>query len=107
MNIVYGESFDMFKHRAIHAYGAKNLDYSSRKHKKYVVTLRNGGKIHFGDKRYEDFLIHKDKERRRNYMRRAKFNKNINGNPTDKNPLTANFWACHLLVYTHSVILAI
>ena len=28
--------------------GAESLDYSKRKNNKYVVTLRNGKKLHFG-----------------------------------------------------------
>lgn len=32
--------------------GAKYLEYSKRKHSKYVVTLSSGKKIHFGSPLY-------------------------------------------------------
>jgi len=49
MNTVTGNKFDLLKYRAINLYDAKDLDYSNRKNKKYMVTLKNGEKIHFGD----------------------------------------------------------
>jgi len=38
------------------------IGYSQRKNKKYYVKINNKI-IHFGDKQYEDFLIHNDKQR--------------------------------------------
>ena len=70
-NLKFGDEFDSLKFRAKNVYGAKDLNYSNRADKKYVVTLKNGDKIHFGDRRYEDFLIHKDTERRMQYRKRA------------------------------------
>ena len=55
MNTVTGNEFNLLKHRAINVYGAKNLEYSNRMNKKYMVTLKNGNEIHFGDDRFEDF----------------------------------------------------
>jgi len=60
MNTVTGEEFNLLRNRAINLYGAKDLNYSNRINKKYMVTLKNGKKVHFGDKRYEDFLTHQD-----------------------------------------------
>ena len=31
------------------------IEASTRKHKKYVATLDDGSKVHFGDKRYQHF----------------------------------------------------
>lgn len=41
MNIVTGKDFDLLRRRAINVYRAKNLEYSDRLHKKYVVTFQN------------------------------------------------------------------
>ena len=45
MNLVTGKDFDLLKHRAVNVYGARDLSYSNRKNKKYMVTLKNGNKI--------------------------------------------------------------
>lgn len=50
---------------------------STRKYKKYMAMFsnRNGDiidTIHFGDNRYEDYTIHKDKKRRARYIDRHK-----------------------------------
>lgn len=59
--------------------GAKYLDYSSRKNNKYVVILLGGKKIHFGNNKYSDYLIHKDKNRRERYLKRSRGIKNKKG----------------------------
>jgi len=97
MNIVTGKDFDLLKHRAKVIYDARDLSYSDRKNKKYMVTLKNGDKIHFGDSRYEDYLIHKNKNRRNRYRKRASKIKDKDGNLTYKDKNSANFWSFHLL----------
>ena len=77
--------------------GAESLDYSKRKNSKYVVTLQNGKKLHFGSSQYPDFLIHKDKERKEKYLSRAKKIKNKQGELTYNNPESSNFWSINLL----------
>ena len=52
--------------------GAESLDYSKRKHNKYVATLPSVKNIHFGSAQYPDFLIHKDEERKERYLTGAK-----------------------------------
>ena len=96
-NLKFGDEFNFMKFRAKHVYGAKDLDYAGRKDKKYVVTLKNGEKIHFGDRQYEDFLVHKDPERRIRYRKRASKIKNRYGKLTYKDPRYANYWSYHLL----------
>jgi len=97
MNTVTGNDFYLLKHRAINVYGAKNLEYSNRLNKKYMVTLKNGNNIHFGDPRYKDYLTHQDWKRRRLYRKRASKIKDKNGNLTYKDKNSANFWSYHLL----------
>ena len=77
--------------------GADSLDYSKRKNNKYVVTLQNGKKLHFGSSQYPDFLIHKDEERKEKYLSRAKKIKNKQGELTYTNPESSNFWSVNLL----------
>ena len=97
MNIVTGKDFNLLRLRAINVYGAKDLDYSNHKNKKYMVTLKNGDKIHFGDNRYEDFLFHNNWKRRVNYRKRASKIKDKDGNLTYKDKNSANVWSYHLL----------
>ena len=50
-----------------------DVGYSKRKNKKYFVILKeNNNQIHFGDSRYDDYLIHKDEKRRDNFKKRFK-----------------------------------
>jgi len=97
MNTVTGNKFDLLKYRAINLYGAKDLEYSNRMNKKYIVTLKNGKKIHFGDDRYEDYLTHQDTKRRTQYRKRASKIKDKKGNLTYKDKNSANFWSYQLL----------
>ena len=94
--IVSGKDFKKLIKKA-KKLGAESLDYSNRKNSKYVVVLANGKKIHFGSPQYQDFLIHKDKERRDRYLDRATKIKNKAGELTYNNPESANFWSVHLL----------
>lgn len=84
----------------------KKLNVSTRKHKKYVVELNNGKKIHFGDRRYDhykdrhgDFSMkdHHDPVRRAYYLARATKIKDKNGKLTMNNPMSPNFYAIRML----------
>ena len=77
--------------------GAESLDYSSRKNNKYMVKLPDGKKVHFGSPKYEDYTIHKDKERRDKYLSRAMKIKNKKGELTYTNPESSNYWSVNLL----------
>ena len=77
--------------------GAESLDYSSRKNNKYMVKLPGGKKVHFGSPKYEDYTIHKDKERRDKYLSRATKIKNKKGELTYTNPESSNYWSIKLL----------
>jgi len=63
---------------------------STRKNKKFMImkpaqqcnclvksATPNNKYVHFGDKRYEDFTQHKNKDRQQNYLKRSS---NIKGN---------------------------
>ena len=97
MNTVTGNDFNLLKHRAINVSGAKNIEYSNRLNKKYMVTLKNSNNIHFGDPRYEDYLTHLDRKRRAQYRKRASKIKNKDGKLTYKDKNSPNFWSYHLL----------
>ena len=95
-NLVEGEAFRKLQKKAKRL-GAKSLDYSKQKSKKYVVETESGKKINFGSIKYEDFLIHKDEGRRQKYLNRTKNIKNKDGELTFNNPESANYWSRHLL----------
>lgn len=69
---------------------------SNRKTHKYVVQVK-GKDVHFGHTSYQDFLDHRDPERRRRYLLRAKGIRDGKGRLTYKNPASANFWSVHVL----------
>ncbi len=50
---------------------------STRKNKKFMIMNPDNKYVHFGDKRYEDFTQHKNKDRKQNYLKRSS---NIKGN---------------------------
>lgn len=94
--LVYGKRFKRLINKA-KKLGAVTLDYSKRKGRKYVVTLSNGKKIHFGSTKYADYLTHRDKKRRDSYLNRSKKIVNKKGELTYNNPESANFWSINLL----------
>ena len=95
-NILTGEEFEKLTQNAKNL-GAVSLDYSKRKNNKYMATLPSGKKIHFGSPKYEDFTIHKDKDRREKYLSRSKKIKNKKGELTYTNPESSNYWSVNLL----------
>jgi hypothetical protein len=83
----------------INSYG-----YSKKKDKKYYIILKNGkgealasgtsgNVIHFGSLKYEDYLIHKDKDRLNRFRSRFK-----SLYETNKNNLNSPiFWSWNIL----------
>ena len=52
-------------------YGARAvLQRSTRQDKKYMVQDPAGHWVHFGQKGYQDYTAHKDKDRRANFRKR-------------------------------------
>ena len=77
----------------------KNNTNSKYKFFVYVKADNKKGfkKIGFGDKNYKDFTQHKDPERRRRYLARAKGIKDKEGNLTYKNKNSANYFSVKYL----------
>ena len=75
---------------------ADSFDYSKRENYKYVVEY-NGKKIHFGSAKTEDYITHKDKDRRQKYLKKAKKIKGKDGRLTYKLPFYPNYWSVNLL----------
>ena len=94
--VLTGEEFNKLIKKAKNL-GAESLDYSPRKNNKYMVKLPGGKKVHFGSPKYEDYTMHKDKERRDKYLSRAMKIKNKKGELTYTNPESSNYWSIHLL----------
>jgi len=80
---------------------------STRKNAKYMVFYDNKW-IHFGDKRYEQYkdttplklysnINHLDKQRRKNYLLRAKGIRDKHGNLTWNDKSSPNYWSVHYL----------
>lgn len=76
---------------------SERIDPSRRKTKKFVVHLRSGAKVHFGQRGAEDFLDHGDRDRRARYLARAREIRDGRGRLTRDNKASANFWAIHVL----------
>jgi hypothetical protein len=70
-----------------------DLYLSTSKNKKYMVFNEDGKKVHFGSILYQDYTKHKDKKRRKNYLKRAS---NIKGN-WRQNPFSPNMLSIILL----------
>ena len=59
---------------------------SLAKNKKYTIIFDNNGKnktVHFGDKRYEDYTMHKNAKRKANYLSRHSNEQWASGSATD------------------------
>jgi len=69
------------------------------KKKGMVFVIRDGKKklIYFGDASMQDFTQHKDKDRRKNYLRRSAGIKNKKGELTANNKNYANYWSRTIL----------
>ena len=94
--LVTGKEFKKLTKKA-QKLGAESLDYSTRKNNKYMVTLPEGKRIHFGSPKYPDYLFHKDEERRDKYLSRATKIKNRQGDLTHEIKESPCFWATKLL----------
>ena len=92
--LVQGDDFKRLQKKA-KKLGATSLDYSKRKNNKYMVEY-NGKKIHFGSANTEDFIIHKDPDRRDKYLTKAMKITNKNGELTYQLPTYPNYWSVKL-----------
>ena len=71
----------------------KEINYSKAKGKKYYVITIDNKKVNFGALNYEDYLIHKDKDRRDRFRTKFKTVYEKNNNNYNK-PI---YWAYNLL----------
>ena len=55
-----------------------SITISPRTNKKYRITLLNGAVIDYGNPLYDDYLVHKNEERRRRFYARWMHHKDIN-----------------------------
>jgi len=69
------------------------LDVSTKKNKKFMVTLEDGREIHFGQKGASDYTQHHDEERKKRYLTRHKKHENWSSSGID----TAGWWSRWLL----------
>ena len=97
MNVLHGDDLNLLRRKAKNMYGAKDLQISTRRNKKNVVTLKNGDQIHFGHPDYEDFMIHQDNNRRFRYRKRASKRRDKYVNLTYKDRNSLKYWSYHLL----------
>lgn len=74
---------------------------STRKYKKFMAVFPGGKAIHFGDNRYEDFTMHRDKSRKDLYILRHSAREDWN------NTETAGFWSRWVLWNKPSLISSI
>lgn len=70
---------------------------------KKLVVMYNNKIIHFGDKNYSNYGIHKSKARLINYLNRSSKIKNKYGKLTLNDPNYANYWSRRIL-WNRSVI---
>lgn len=54
------------------------IEPSTRKGKKFMITLESGKKIHFGADGMQDHIDHRDEKRRNNFHNRFRNNKGYN-----------------------------
>jgi len=87
--------FETLKNKALKA-GATEFGISKVKNKKYYV-IYNEKKINFGDIRFEDYTIHKDKKRRLRYRLRHKAIKTKTGAYAYLDKTKPAFWSYHIL----------
>ena len=93
--LLKGEDFKRLQKKA-KKLGASSLDYSKRKNNKYMVEYDNK-KIHFSSANTEDFIIHKDPDRREKYLTKAMKISNKDGQLTHQLPSYPNYWSVKLL----------
>ena len=93
--LLQGDDFKRLQKKA-KKLGASSLDHSQRKNNKYMVEYDNK-KIHFGSANSEDYLTHKDPDRRDKYLTKAKKITNKDGELTYQLPSYPNYWSVKLL----------
>ena len=86
--LLQGDDFKKLQKKA-KKLGAVSFDHSQRKNNKYMVEY-NGKRIHFGSANSEDYLNHKDPDRKK-YLTKAKKISNKDGQLTHLLPSYPNY----------------
>lgn len=77
-------------------YGYGKIYYSTRNDKKFMTRYK-GKLVHFGAMGYEDFLDHKDEDRRQNYRKRHRGIRNKDNKESYRVKGSAAHLSYHLL----------
>jgi hypothetical protein len=90
---LYSNPTEVYRRASKYLGKTAKINLSTKKDKKYMVVTPDGKIVHFGQMGYEDYTKHKNKTRRKNYLKRSR---KIKGN-WKKNKYSPNNLAIHLL----------
>jgi hypothetical protein len=90
---LYSNPTEVYRRASKYLGKTAKISLSTKKEKKYMVITPDGKTVHFGQMGYEDYTKHKNKTRRKNYLKRSR---KIRGN-WKKNKYSPNNLAIHLL----------
>lgn len=74
-----------------------SIPHSSHRKGKKLVVVHNGKKIHFGQLGMEDYLIHRDSDRRDRFRARAEGILKKDGQPAYLDPDQPLYWSYNIL----------
>ena len=90
---LYSNPAEVYRQASKYLGKTAKISLSTKKEKKYMVVTPDGKIVHFGQMGYEDYTKHKNKTRRKNYLKRSR---GIKGN-WKKNKYSPNNLSIHLL----------
>jgi len=90
---LYSNPTEVYRRASKYLGKTAKISLSTKKEKKYMVITPDGKTVHFGQMGYEDYTKHKNKTRRKKYLKRSS---KIRGN-WKKNKYSPNNLAIHLL----------
>jgi hypothetical protein len=90
---LYSNPTEVYRKASKYLGKTAKIRLSTKKEKKYMVVTPDGKIVHFGQMGYEDYTKHKNKTRRKNYLKRSR---RIRGN-WKKNKYSPNNLSIHLL----------
>jgi len=90
---LYSNPTEVYRRASKYLGKTAKIGLSTKKEKKYMVVTPDGKIVHFGQMGYEDYTKHKNKTRRKNYLKRSR---GIKGN-WKKNKYSPNNLSIHLL----------
>jgi hypothetical protein len=90
---LYSNPTEVYRRASKYIGKTAKISLSTKKEKKYMVVTPDGKIVHFGQMGYEDYTKHKNKTRRKKYLKRSR---RIKGN-WKKNKYSPNNLSIHLL----------